>query len=414
MARPFLAFLPLIAVAGCAHAPSGTVDARWKADADAFMAVLREQHPKPDHHSSWPTLEAAAARVSEGKANEGERIARMAELAASVGDGHTILPILTLPFDGVPQGPAVKLLPIRLETFDDGMFVVGAARAHADLIGQRVDSIGGFPAAEAERRAMRLLPHATPGFAREYAAEWLLADLVLRHAGLMDGERVNLVIGGRPVNLNPAPAEARFDWLTSRTGGMTADWVAAPDPVGGEDRDTAVEPGLLVARIVQLRSPDDAPLGEFVDRLKTQLDAMPDAKLAIDIRDCIGGDGTLVPELVDWLASDPRFKAKGKLFLLIGRRTHSAGIMLASAVEQRTSAILVGQPTGDAPNHYGETNILVLPNSKVPVIHASRYWQTGAPNDPRRAIDPDIRTPFTHADFARDHDAAMDTVRRWK
>ena len=61
MARPFLAFLPLIAVAGCAHAPSGTVDARWKADADAPIDESTEEERwlgwEPDVYVNWQVTE---------------------------------------------------------------------------------------------------------------------------------------------------------------------------------------------------------------------------------------------------------------------------------------------------------------------------------------------------------------------
>jgi hypothetical protein len=71
--------------------------------------------------------------------------------------------------------------------------------------------------------------------------------------------------------------------------------------------------------------------------------------------------------------------------------------MLVSALEQRTAARFIGQATADRPNHYGETNIFVTPNSALPIIYASEYYQTSTPDDP-------------FADYAAGTDAVLDTA----
>lgn len=397
-------------VAGCATSPP--IASPWASDAQAFVAELKRTHPNPGHFTPIARIEHAAARVGRGA----EPVAELAALAAMVGDGHTVLPILTLPFDGVPPGPQIKLIPIRLEWFDDGLFVVGADRRYASLLGNEVESIGGVPAGEALRRVMRLLPRATPRFAEEYAPEWILADLVLRHAGLTTGAGpIRLTVGGRDVEIEPVVATLRFDWLLTRTAGMTADWVAEREvlPVRGTGSAT-IGRDILYVRIDQLRDPPGTDWGKFVNSIKRQAGPMPNPRLIIDIRDCVGGDGTLAPQLVDWIAGDPRFKRPGSVVTLIGRRTHSAGIMLASALEQRTATKFIGQRTGDAPNLYGETSIFILPRSKLPVIHASRYWRTSHDADRRPWISPHVAAPFTHADFARGIDPALDIARNSK
>ncbi len=146
--------LSVLLLASCVSMAPSHARSRWSSDATAFIHQLRKTHPKPNHFTSIASLERAAAKVGTGA----EPIAELAELVAMVGDGHTILPILTLPFDGVPAGPATRLLPLRLEWFDDGLFIVGADRRHAALIGGKVESIGGVTASESLRRVMRLLP----------------------------------------------------------------------------------------------------------------------------------------------------------------------------------------------------------------------------------------------------------------
>ena len=96
--------------------------------------------------------------------------------------------------------------------------------------------------------------------------------------------------------------------------------------------------------------------------------------------------------------------------VLTGRSTHSAAVMLVSELEQRTAARFVGQATADRPNHYGETNIFVTPNSGLPIIYASEYYQTSAPDDRRPFRAPDIAISYTYADYAAGKDGVLETA----
>ncbi|WP_265571588.1 hypothetical protein [Sphingomicrobium nitratireducens] len=367
-------------------------------DARAFLAEAKAHHPRIDHHRPLAALERDAARVDGG--------AEMARLVASIGDGHTLLPVFALPGDDAPI-PTRRMLPLRFEWFDDGLFVVGARRDLGALLGTRVTRIGGREIEAILSDTMTMLPHATPGFAAEYAPEWLSSDFVLAALGVVDGDTVELVVdGAAPRRLALATPTDDFDWLFSRTDGGFADWQvegAEPAPAMAV---TALD-SAHVLRIVELRAPDAARWQALMAELGKAAND-PARPLVIDARDCPGGNGDLVPELVAAISGSAAERER-RLFLAIGRRTHSACIMLASAMRRETDAVLVGQPTGDGANHYGETRIVTLPASGWRVIHSSKFWQTGEPGDRSTSVRPDVALPFTHEDFA----AGADPVLRW-
>jgi C-terminal processing protease CtpA/Prc len=141
-----------------------------------------------------------------------------------------------------------------------------------------------------------------------------------------------------------------------------------------------------------------------------QAEARNAPALIIDLRRCLGGDGTLNAGLVNALVKSDSINRDGRLVVLTGRATHSAAVMLVSALEQSTAARFIGQPTADRPNHYGETNIFVTPNSALPIIHASEYYQTSAPDDQRRYRQPDVAVSYTFADYAAGTDAVLETA----
>ena len=168
--------------------------------------------------------------------------------------------------------------------------------------------------------------------------------------------------------------------------------------------------GATYLQITTIRDGADQSFENMAKVTVTQAGARSEPALIIDLRRCLGGDGTLNVELVNALAESDSINRDGRLIVLTGRATHSAAVMLVSALEQRTAARFIGQPTADRPNHYGETNIFVTPNSALPIIHASEYYETSAPDDQRRYREPDIAVSYTFADYAAGTDAVLETA----
>ena len=406
--------------AACAHED----DASWQEDLNAFLEVLLAEHDNPYFHTPRAEFELAISeyRAALPRLSRAERITGFARLVAMVGDGHTWMPMHRLPFDGLPPGPGFSSLPIRFELFDDGLYVVGASHSHADLLGARVTGFGEVPAERAVARVMELLPQDATNFAREFVAEWLMQIELLEALGLAGGDQVTVLLQrgeeSRTADLTPLDEGVVYDWIFSTDGGPKGqhDWQTAAkqqpywmQAFEGHLRIAELE-GATYLQITAIRDGGDQSFENMVKVAVTQAGARTEPALIIDLRRCLGGDGTLNVGLVNALVESDSINRDGRLFVLTGRATHSAAVMLVSALEQRTAARFIGQPTADRPNHYGETNIFVTPNSALPIIHASEYYQTSVPNDQRRYREPDIAVSYTFADYAAGTDAVLETA----
>jgi hypothetical protein len=399
-------------------------DASWQEDLNAFLEVLYAEHDNPYFHTPRAEFELAIAdyRAALPGLSRAERIIGFARLVAMVGDGHTWMPMYRLPFDGLPPGPGFTSLPIRFELFDDGLYVVGASRSHADLLGARVTGFGNVPAEEAVARVMELLPQDATNFAREFVAEWLMQVelLVALDLAANDQAMLSLQRGGesRTVDLAALDAGAMYNWVFSMDGGPMGqqDWHTAAEQqpfwmqaFDGQFRIAELE-GATYLQITEIRDGEDQTFANMARAAVTQAEARDEPALIIDLRRCLGGDGTLNDGLVNALAESETLNRDGRLMVLTSRTTHSAAVMLVSALEQRTAARFIGQATADRPNHYGETNIFVTPNSALPIIYASEYYQTSTPDDQRRFRAPDIAISYTFADYAAGTDAVLETA----
>jgi hypothetical protein len=405
-------------------ARAGQDDAPWQEDLSAFLEVLHAEHDNPYFHTPRAEFERTIAeyRAALPELSRAERIAGFARLVAMVGDGHTWMPMHRLPFNGLPPGPGFSSLPIRFELFDDGIYIVGALGSHADLLGARVTGIGGVPADQAVARVMELLPQDATNFAREFVAEWLMQMEVLVALGMATGDQATLSLqrGGesRTAALAALDGDAMYDWVFSTDSGPMGrhDWHIAAEQqpywmqaLDGHFRIAELE-GATYLQVTEIRDGADQTFAETAEIAVRKAEARDEPALIIDLRRCLGGDGTLNEGLVHLVAESESLNRDGQLMVLTGRSTHSAAVMLVSALEQRTAARFIGQATADRPNHYGETNIFVTPNSALPIIYASEYYQTSTPEDQRRFRAPDIAVSYTFADYAAGTDAVLETA----
>ena len=385
------------------------------ADVQAAWDAIRTGHRYPWHTTTPLAFAEGRAELERSIAGAPLPLARfeLARWIATIGDGHTLVPLLPLSQDRFCDEAPRRYLPLRFELFDDGLFVVGADRRFAKLLGRQVRTLGERSVSNALEIARSALPQRTRGFAQEYAPEWLMSEDVLSGGGFLEGDGTLLVgVADLPPQSVPLVPCRSFDWLHSRTDGPVArdNWRVAPDP-SADYRGELMSMRQGVLRIFELRVPDrSAADTHFRALLRGEAD---DRHLVIDLRQTIGGDGTMIEPLFAALAD--RFGADwaARTCVLQGRRTHSAGIMLLSAL-RKAGAASFGQPTGDAPSHYGETNALPLPAFGATLLFASEFYDTDRPGDRRATILPEHRTSFLAEDYFAGKDPAMAAARAYR
>jgi hypothetical protein len=133
-------------------------------------------------------------------------------------------------------------------------------------------------------------------------------------------------------------------------------------------------------------------------------------KLIIDLRINAGGDNTLNRSLLHALIRSPKLRDPGGLFVIAGRGTFSAAMMFAIDLEKQTNAIFVGEPTGAALNHYGDSRKVQLPNSGLTIRVSTLYWQYAGPKDKRLAIEPHLPAELTSQDYLNGRDPALEMI----
>ena len=362
----------------------------WNADVAHLKTELSKQHP---NLPAAVMRELDSFRTRAATMETHEAVVDLARVLALAEDGHTRL---TFPVEGFFQGhsktapanvPSFHTLPVRFTLFDDGLTITRAA--DAKLVGARVTRIGSMSAEEAIAAVMPVVHGDNDSQKREIAASYLTMPEVLharRVIPSLDEAAITLESGEtivlKPQSLGPLPAVR--PWAFRKTGDA------------------------VIFDYVEVANTPEKTLAQFADELFRELNGEMAGKLIIDLRENWGGNGSLNRALLHHILRAKSLQTPGNLFVLTGRRTFSAAIMFLIDLEQHTNAIVIGEPTGGRPNHYGDSRRIVLPHSGLTVRASTLYWQLSDPRDLRHWIAPHVAAPPTAADFRANRDAAME------
>lgn len=391
--------------------------------------------------ASSPAARAAARRY----------IAKLEQRAGSLSDDEFAVATMRIAafarnahdsFDfGDGAALPAKRLPMRFLWFGDALIVARAGPDFANLLGAKVERIEGLAPADLLAR----LESVSGGIEtyRRWNAGWIIENGYLHALGLArsneklrltlrlrDGRRMVRTVDFQPRDSLPSGVHAPRLWSALPYPDEVAHgWRAATEPTRDplylqepEElyRMTRINP--IDALYVQFRANDDDAhaIQAFVTGVRKRVEDDHPANLILDLRFDVGGNCDYTRELMRWL---PEHIA-GRLFVLLGPYTFSAGIVNVAAIKHDGGdrVILVGDLVGDSLRWWSEGHPQCMPNSHLCLRPASRLWDLvngcagvsacyGDKYDIRVAtLDPAHSAPLTSADWLAGRDRGMEAI----
>jgi len=157
-------------------------------------------------------------------------------------------------------------------------------------------------------------------------------------------------------------------------------------------------------------SPDAATNRPQWDRVFALADSLAPARFVIDLRENTGGNGALNRYPVQQILRRPALDRPDRLFVIIGRKTFSAGQQFTNLLEAWTQATFVGEPSGQRPSQDGDHRPLVLPVSGMTVQISTIFHQAPNEFDSRAFVPPRVYTPLDSKSYRDGIDPAMVAV----
>ena len=392
-----------------ASAPS-KADGR-RQDLVTLVDRLEVVHPDPYHGLSEADFRAAIDRVSAKVESLTDdqflvEIMRLVGLLSAEGlDGHSGV----WPWDNADD---LRRLPLRLWEFPDGLYITGGAPQYRDLVGTRISHVDGVPIATVLATIEPLVPHDNPTTILMHRPIFFICVDVLAGLGLIAGtDRVTLTVVPPGQAARPAVVDAvdtktftavmdGWEWLLPERPGTPA--------TGHLNQPYHVE-YLPARRTVYFRYNAVQPAGStLADALREAVRGKDVDRVIVDVRNNHGGDNTTYAAFVDYLAS-PEIDQPGRLFVLAGRLTFSAaGNFAAELADRAEHEVFVGEPTGGAPNQFGDHVTIELPHTGITVTSAKVWVEVSA--DDRPSTGPDLPVPYTAAAYFAGRDPVLEAA----
>ncbi len=395
-------------------------DAQWNQDLDYLIERLEITHPNLYANISEEEFHEYAERLKQRiqTASDVEMVFGVQELLASIRNTHTLCTPILFNLNGNKELKAkFQFYPIMYYPFSDGLYVAATAERYEPTLGKRVVRMGTLTSAEVMHELARFVAADNENTALANIPRFFLNDgQLLRYIGASDSpdsmkltfENDDNSMFDYEIKTDPNYGSADVSWLSM---------VRSSDepPLYKRHRNMNYwfeylpEHRAVYLQINLMNDIDTDPFPAFCDRLFDALDANEAEKLIIDTRGCPGGDHIELPLLKGILAR-PHIDHADRLFLIIGRMTGSASQHLTSELQHYTNATLFGEATASKPNQYGSMQRFTLPNSKLEIASALKYFQDAEPDDCSMAGTPDIYVPMSSYDARENRDPVMERI----
>jgi hypothetical protein len=361
----------------------------------------------------------------------------MLRVAAFADNGHDVVNI------GDDAWFPDARLPIRMLWFRDNWVIARADSANADLAGALVLRVENQSSADIFRKA-RILFGGTDPY-RHWNAEPLLENAGVLHALgvalkpdrltfdllLANGRRITRTLRFVPKSELPTGQAPQRVWSPAPwPGEREHGWAVVntkPTPLylqQGEKSFRVVQIPDLDSVYLQMRTHLNAS-GETITGFEQQADdaiaRFHPGNLIVDLRFDSGGDIDLTRE---WQRALPS-RIPGRIYVLVGPYTFSAGIVAAAALKHdaRDRARIVGEDVGDRLSWWSEGSDVCARNSKYCLHRTTGLWDlvhgcSGRPEcygdkyDARvESLKPDLYAPLTARTFLAGRDPAMEAIK---
>ncbi len=420
------ALILLFTFAACGRQPSSGPPTRpdWLSDLDYLEKEMPRRHKNLFHALSPKQFKDSVGglkrRVS--TLTDFEIAIEIAKIGSSIRDGHSGV-------DSLPAALKSRLYPFRAYLYSNGLHTQAIAPEHGRLAGARILAIDDTPTDEAIHR-VRAITDGTNDMAvkdflvfRINRAETLHALGIAHSADSatltleQNGERARLVLTPLPKN-HPAKSDGIWVWMGANPDSEWVDSRKGPAPLWLKEQKVPFvtsylpENRTLYVRCNVIADTDKPLLLHFQDAIR-QAREHPTDRFVLDLRMNGGGDNTLLLPIIHELIRAESINQRGKLFVIIGRRTQSAAQNFINLFELHTNAIFVGEPSGESPNMYGDPIPMELPSSRIVINLSSLYWQDVGPLDHRLWTGPEIAAELSSDDYAASVDPALNAIRTY-
>jgi hypothetical protein len=383
-------------------------EARWRQDLKFFADEFPRRHLDFDKLYPRPGFDAELSQLQGDipKLSDADIALRLMRLVASANIAHTrvVPPLLKLGF---------RRLPLTLHWYSDGLAVIAASPDYAAALGTRVLKIGSLTPEQLLARIAPYISHENDAGLQQASTEFFRITRVLEVAGAVGPDRgVTFTLAkpeGQPFTLTVSPEDPRV----KQSSAFDAPGVPVPlfrkQPTSYYWYEYLANSKALYIQYNQCAIDPKLAFKDFALEVFAFADSHPVERVVIDLRFNGGGNSLVIYPLLAGLKARPAIASS--LYVLIGAGTFSSAQDNAIDLQHGFAAILVGEPSGEKLNSYGEVRQFKLPNSGLAVWYSTKFFRMTDQGD-QQSLEPGIRAAFSLVDALAGRDPALEAALR--
>jgi len=413
-----LFFVAILFVSCSVQKPSS---GSWATDIEYLKTELPKRHKnlffkksKEDFHKGLDQIKNNVKGLSDF-----EIAVKTQQLIAQFGDSHT-----GINYNKFNKNK--KTLPIKTYWFKDGLYITKTTKNNEELLGKKITRINNIEIPEIIKRLSSIITIDNNATIKKQLPSFIKSFQLLKYFDIVTSDKVEIefesyngtrekvdLIIEKMDKTNIVKLKFKnlpFSYLHERD--LFADKYFEKDKIYFVQYNKCWSKELEEKYGTKAKASKLQSYLTFKNKVLYTLREKEVDKLIFDMHQNSGGSSLQLMELINEISNNEKINRKGKLFVVIGRRTYSSAILNTIDFMKKTKATIIGEETSGKPNHYGEIKSFVLPFSKLNVRYSTKYFQR-LKNDPK-TITPDVKIELTYSDFINGVDPVFEYVKSQK
>lgn len=316
------------------------------------------------------------------------------QVNAMIQDEHTMIHYIT-----------PDQFPFDFYWFEEGLYVIRTSEDNKGFLWSKLVAVNNIPVSYVVDKIVTLMPDKNPQNIKKEVGRYLADPFVLHGLQISPSRRdVSYTLVGLTndtMKTKPVAIDLREVKLTC----------ACENKHFFKDTDHRknwfrfINDSTIYFKYSTCHEDEHRSFKKMAEELISSIDDKKSQKIIIDMRDNGGGYPGLLAPFINSLAMS-KLNKRGRIYVLIGRNTFSAGIINAVTIKDKTYAKLVGEETSGSTSFFGGVETFVLPETKLKIRYSTGYVATSENYD--GSLKPDVLIPVTFADYDKGIDAALE------
>lgn len=371
----------------------------WDEDISFFATTLKSEHyelfskiSEEEFNHDIEQLRLLTSTLSDAEIN-----IELLLILSKIGDSHT----------NISSNKYFDILPFKFEWLLDGFLLTHVSSEHEDHLGQKILKINNIDILSIANTFRSVVTYENEYCFKEFLVYYMRIPQIYNYLDYGYSEStISLTLeNGSTIVIEPSsePMSSLYSTISlplylSNTSNYYWSKVLS-------DYD------MLYIQYNRAKENSNQSFESFTSQVVSTIDNNEEIqKVVLDLRLNSGGNSLIARPLIEKLKTyvDDDRLSNENIYLIIGRKTFSSGVLNAIELQNAIDPIIIGEPSGGKPNHYGEVKTFILPNSHLKIRYSTKYFNW-YPGDPPSLL-PEIVIEQSSESLLSGEDPVMDFI----